>query len=67
MFVSHPFMKVHCVAFNPVGYGMIENIPSPIRKFPGLPELDFSGVVVDVGNCKEYIVGDGELRFSFLE
>lgn len=50
---------VHSAALNPVGYKMMGSVPSPIARFPGIPESDFAGVIVDTNGHNEWSVGQG--------
>lgn len=50
---------VHSAALNPVGYRMMGTVPSPIARFPGIPESDFAGVIVDMNGHNEWAVGQG--------
>jgi NADPH:quinone reductase-like Zn-dependent oxidoreductase len=50
---------VHSVALNPVGYKLMQTLPSLVAKLPANPESDLSGWVVDA-NGSQFVVGDGE-------
>lgn len=52
-------MIVHSAGLNPVGYKLMALTVWPVFKLPSIPELDFSGTVVD-GNGTEFQAGQGE-------
>jgi NADPH:quinone reductase-like Zn-dependent oxidoreductase len=56
---------VHSVALNPVGYKLMQTLPSLVAKFPANPESDLSGWVVDA-NGSQFVVGDGESGRVFV-
>lgn len=54
----HPV--VHSVGLNPVGYKLMAMTVWPLFKLPAIPELDFSGTVVDA-NGTTWKTGQSEL------
>jgi hypothetical protein len=56
---------VHSAGLNPVGYKLMALSVWPVFKLPAIPELDFSGTIVD-GNGTEFKTGQGGSRFCTL-
>ncbi|KAJ2917243.1 hypothetical protein MD484_g3207, partial [Candolleomyces efflorescens] len=51
-------VKIQASALNPVGYKTLKLIPDFLGQRPYIPEFDFSGIVVDSNDSKEYSNGD---------
>ncbi|GBE82508.1 hypothetical protein BKA93DRAFT_761220 [Sparassis latifolia] len=57
-------IKVQAAALNPIGYTMMQKIPSFIARVPYIPEHDFAGVVVDANGTE---LKNGDEVYGFLD
>ncbi|KAF2434302.1 zinc-binding oxidoreductase [Tothia fuscella] len=59
-------VRVFHASLNPVGSAMIALLPTFIRKLPAIPELDFSGTVIQAGKSVPAELGPGKAVFRSL-
>ncbi|THH01706.1 hypothetical protein EW026_g1039 [Hermanssonia centrifuga] len=56
-------IKVQAAALNPVGYKLMQMVPNFIARRPLVPELDYSGIVVDSNGTE---LKDGQAVFGMI-